>query len=801
VTDLREILDSEISGSYTIERELGGGGMSRVFLANEKTLDRRVVVKVLPEDVAAGISADRFRREIQLAAKLQHPNIVPVLAAGEVLGRPYFTMPYIEGESLRQKLDREGELPLAESVRLLRQVASALAYAHKHGIVHRDIKPDNVMIGEDYALVTDFGVAKALKASAVGPDTPSATTTGVAIGTPAYMAPEQAVADPNVDHRADIYSFGILAYEILTGFTPFSGRTTQAILAAHVVEPPHPIQQRRPNLPPAISDLVMRCLEKRPADRPQTAGDLLQMLQQVDESFISGPARASTTSPVKSRKWYAGAATAALILIALAGYRLLNRESSSATGDQIQSIAVLPLVNVGGTNSDEYFSDGMSDELANALSKIPGLRVASRTSSYTFKGRKDVDVGEIGRRLNVQAVLEGTVRRAGGRLRVTGQLTSTKDGLSLWSDSYERNANDVFAVQDDISRSIAEALKLRLSSRAVTGEPSTGTAILPAYDSYLRGRYFWNARGAENLRRAITHFNEAIESDPGFARAYAARAMAYALLPQYTDASPSDAFEKTRSDARRALQGDSSLAEAYTALGLASVNTWDWQAAETAYRKAIALDPSFPTAHQWYGEFLYNTSRLDSSIAETRRARELDPLAPILSIALGYALVVAGKYDDALTEVKRALELAPNLGVAHSIASQAHLFSGNAEAARREMQLAAKADPELVLRKGQLAFVYGKTGDRAAALKVVEEMKRAGASEDANQVAFAIAYIALGENDRALTLLEQAVKRHDIGLLTAASPLDDPTYAPVRYDPRFIRILDQMGLLQFARRR
>jgi len=800
VADLREILDSEISGSYIIERELGGGGMSRVFLANETKLDRQVVVKVLPADVAAGISADRFRREIQLAAKLQHPNIVPVLAAGEVLGRPYFTMPFIEGESLREKLEREGELPLPEAVRLLRQIASALSYAHRHGVVHRDIKPDNVMVGDDYALVTDFGVAKALKASALGKDDASVTTTGIAIGTPAYMAPEQAVADPGVDHRADIYSFGILAYEMLTGSTPFAGRTTQAVLAAQVVEPPHPIQSRRPNLPVSLADLVMRCLEKRPADRPQQAVEILHVLQQPDESFTSGPLKPASAPRSDRRLWFGLAALGLFVLLAFGAYRLSIRETSPASGPEIRSIAVLPLVNVGGTSEDEYFSDGMSDELAQALSRIPMLRVASRTSSYTFKGRKDVDVSEIGRRLNVQAVLEGTVRRAGGRLRVTGQLTSTKDGLALWSDSYERDAKDVFAVQDDISNSIADALKLRLTSQTTAGKPAAApTSDIEAYDSYLRGRYFWNARGAENLRRAITHFDAAIRSDPAFARAYAARAMAYALLPEYTDASPSDAFEKTRSDAAKALAVDSTLAEAYTALALASVNTWDWKRAESSYRKAIALDPAFPTAHQWYGELLYNTSRLDSSIAETRRARELDPLAPILSIALGYALVVAGDYDGALSEVKRALELAPNLGIAHSIASQAHLFSGNAEAARREMELAARADPELVLRKGQLAFVYGKTGDRAKALQVIEDMRRNGASEKTNQVAFAIAYIALGENDKALTLLEQAVLRHDIGLLTAASPLDDPTYAPVRNDPRFIGILDQMGLLKFSK--
>ncbi len=799
MTDFLATLNEHLNDCYAVERELRGGGMSRMFVAMEKKLERRVVIKMLPDDVAAGINADRFRREIQLAAGLQHPHIVPVLSAGEVDGRPYFTMPFIVGESLRQRLARDGELPLEDGVRILRDLASALAYAHKHGVVHRDIKPDNVMLEDEYALVTDFGVAKALNASTIvgAPDT--ITTVGMTLGTPAYMSPEQAVADPSVDHRADIYAFGVVAYEVLTGSPPFVGRSTQAMLAAHAVEPPEPILKRRPTLPPWLADLVMRCLEKRPADRPQHATELLKVLQSGANVTTGGGLRPATLNRTRSMRW----AVPLLLLIAVAtttfiALRFRDAGGGAGPADDIRSVAVLPLVNVGGGPEDEYFSDGMSDELANALSKIPGLRVASRTSAHSFKGRKNVNVADIGRALNVQAVLEGTVRRAGGRLRVTGQLTSVRDGLSLWSDSYERETSDVFAVQDDIAHSIANALKLRLASVTATGQSSApGTLNLQAYDHYLRGRFFWNARGADNIRRAITYFDMAIASDATFARAYAARAIAYALLPEYTDASPADALEKTRADARRALTLDSTLAEAHTGLALASVHNRDWDTAEASYQRAIMLDPRYPTAHQWYGELLYNTSRLDSSVAETRRAMELDPLAPILATAHAYSLSVARRYPEALAEAKRGLELAPNLGVLHSVAAQVYLGLGDHANARTSMELSVKADPELALRQGQLAYIYAQSGDRVAASAVLGRMKRHGVSEATHPVAFAIAHLSLGDTAKALGLLERAESKHDVGLLTAASPLDDPMYAPLRANPRFIRIMERMGLARF----
>lgn len=794
MTDLRATLERTLGDTYSFERELQGGAMSRVFVVMDRQLGREVVMKVLPPEVGAELSVDRFRREIQLAAKLQHPHIVPLLSSGEVNGSPYFTMPFVEGESLRAHLARVGELPIPEAVRILREVASALSYAHKHGVVHRDIKPDNVMLSDEFALVTDFGVAKALSASTKAPEAQTLTGVGVTLGTPAYMAPEQATADPSVDHRADIYAFGVMAYEMLTGSLPFTSRSIQATLAAHAMEKPEAIERRRPGIPPALCALIMRCLEKRPADRPQNVADVLHELDAVPVAPLSPPRAGGRRTLI-----FAGA-VAAVVLAALAVYR--GNQRSSAGADQpvgpLLSVAVLPLANVGGDAQDEYFSEGMTDELANALSKLPGLRVASRTSAYSFKGRKDIDVGEIGRKLRVQAVLEGVVRRSGDRLRVGAQLTSVSDGLAIWSDTYERSTSDVFAVQDDIARSIAEALKLKLGGKAAAlSSSSRGTANLEAYDSYLRGRYLWNRRGAANLRKALSYFEESIGKDSGFARAHAGLAITHAILPEYTDSPLADGRAKTRAAATRALALDGSLAEAHTALGLAAMHAWDFRAAETAYRKAITLDPAYPTAHQWYGELLYHTGRLDSSFVEIRRAIALDPLAPMPFEALGYILTLAGRYDEALEQFRKADELSPGLTLTLLLLGDTRLQMGQTQQAVEEYEQAARQDRETLLTKGKLCHGYGVAGRAAEARKLVSELEARAEKERQSWLPRAICQLGLGNRSASLDAMEAAVKNHEIAVFTAYSPLLDRTWDPVRGDPRWTAILRSANLADY----
>jgi serine/threonine-protein kinase len=688
-------LQAALASSYRIERELGGGGMSRVFVATEIALDRKVVIKVLPPEMAAGVNVERFRREIQLAASLQHPHIVPLHAAGQAGDLFYYTMPMVEGETLRARIARESEMPIADVVRFLRDVSDALAHAHAHGVVHRDIKPDNVLISGRHAMVTDFGVAKAISEST---GQSSLTSAGLALGTPAYMAPEQAAADPHVDHRADIYAVGALAYEMLAGRPPFVGPSPQMVLAAQVTQAAEPITARRPSCPPALAALVMRCLEKKPADRWQSAEEVVRQLElMATPSGGLAPTTAvpATAWPRRTRAWIAGLSAVAL-LVAVGTWLLRSRAAASSSATN-RSIAVLPLANVGGDAQQEYFSDGMTDELASALGRIPGLRVASRTSSYAFKG-KTTDVGQIGRALNVETVLEGTVRRAGDRLRVSVQLTKVSDGLALWSDTYERSTADVFQVQDDVARSVVSALSPTLGPRQaaaeVTGAAARGTENLQAYDLYLRGQYLWHSRRLDGLRQAVNHFTQAVALDPKFARAYGWLALTWALLPLYGDGQAIETVPKAQEAAGRALALDSTVAEARVALASADLQLGRYPGSERAFRDAIRVAPRYPTAHHWYGTLLITVGRTREAVEQFSVARDLDPLSPIISANLGIALARLGRREEAIAAAHRAIELAPSVVAMHTNAAVMWENLGEVDSSLAAYRVATSLEPD-----------------------------------------------------------------------------------------------------------
>ena len=481
MTDLRDQIQQALGADFDIEYELGGGGMSRVYVARDRKLQRQIVVKVLSPEIASELSADRFRREIMLSAALQHPHIVGVLGAGETGGLPYFMMPFVDGESLRSRIVR-GPLSIAHTVSILKDVARALAFAHARGIVHRDIKPDNVLLSGGSACVADFGVAKALTA-ALQEQSRSGTLTrvGTSIGTPQYMAPEQAAADV-VDHRADIYAFGIMAYEMLTGQPPFHGRSAKQLLAAQLTEIPAQLETARAGIPVALSALVMRCLEKEPDARPQSASELIETLENpavVSGDFVSTPGVAGLQAPkrVSARGWRrAAAVVAAVISLGVLGTMVASRRAGAhgtTSGAQVraaapavaaarQVIAVLPLVNLGD-NADSRIAEAIADRIASALTRVPGLRVLSSTTVASAFGKGGSPTA-VARALNAHTLIEGTVQREGSRLRVTARVVDASDGSMLWADVYDGDTNDVFAIQDHIAEMVRSALADRTRS-------------------------------------------------------------------------------------------------------------------------------------------------------------------------------------------------------------------------------------------------------------------------------------------------------------------------------------------------
>ena len=815
MADIREDLQRALGTSYTIERELGGGGMSIVFVATDNTLGRQVVIKVLPPDLAASVSVDRFKREIMLSAALQHPHIVPVLSAGQADQLPYFMMPYVDGESVRARMAR-GPLSVRETVSILKDVARALSYAHGRGIIHRDIKPDNILLSGGAAMVTDFGVAKAIsaareratlggrKTNSGGWSSGTITSVGTSLGTPMYMAPEQAAADPNMDHRADLYALGVVGYEMLVGAPPFYGRTPQALLAAQLTETPKPISSRRYDVPPALADLLMRMMEKDPAKRPRTANEVARLLD--DPSVMSGEFTSLKPPRVKSQSWRRRASFVGVVGVLLAaglaaGTYFRTREAPTVAVAAVgasrsgapKSIAVLPLVNIGGDTSDVYFAEGMTAQITTALSKLRGLRVAARTAATSARDKYNTPE-EIGKALNVGMLLEGTVQRESGRLRVTARLINIADGATLWSDMFERQATDLFKVQDEISNAIVSAVAPELgNSVALAGSSAArGTDDLEAYDLYLRGRFFFQKRGEDALRSALAFFERAASKDPTFAKAYTGMADVYAVLPLYANVRVDSVLPLGLRSIEKAIALDSTVPEAYASranlLGLG----WRWSEAERDYNRAISLDANYATAHQWYGEMLLLNARIDEAIAQLRRATELDPLSPVGFASYGLALGIGKRDVQAQAAVRHALDLDSTLLVSRMMAGTVELYANRIDNAIRQLEPARKLDESNPFTLGVLGYAYGKGGRTAEARRIAQQLEAAAAKQNSASGAAARVYLGLGDTARALTMLERAAVQHDISFSTEV--LAEPFFDPIRHSPRFAAVVTRVGL-------
>ena len=774
-------LYAALADRYRIERELGRGGMATVFLAHDLKHDRPVAFKVLHPDLARVVGPDRFLREIRLSARLQHPHIVAVHDSGDADGQLWYTMPYVEGGTLRTRLERERQLPVEDALRIATEVADALHYAHQHGVIHRDIKPENILLsgaaGHDHAMVADFGIARVL-----GPELDQRLTeSGISIGTPQYMSPEQALAERELDARTDIYSLGCVLYEMLTGEPPYTGPNPQAVLAKRLSEPVPHLRTGR-DVPFALEATVTRALARAPADRFSSAADFAAAL-------LAGRAgvgdRPRPTSPALARLV---AVAVALLLLGLGGRAMLRRAKPAP----LASAAVLPFVDLSPSKDQEYFSDGLTEELITTLSQVPGLRVAARTSSFQFKGQTP-DVHDVGRRLDVGAVLEGSVRKSGNRLRVSCELISVKDGYQLWSESYDRDLTDIFAVQEDVARSIVAALRVRLAPAGASALAARPTADLAAYDLYLKGRFAWNQRTSASLREAVRYLEQATARDATFARAWAGLADAYLLVVPYSGGAPAEGWRKAQAAARRALALDSTLAEAYTSLGYGSmIYAWDWAAAEDNFRRAIAADSNYATAHHWYGDFLAGRGRFAEAQAQFDRAHQLDPLSRQIGVEWGWVSYLQRRYAEAEARIRDVLTLDPNYAQAYYRLGLVLIQERRYADAITSFNKAIDLGVFYPLAAGGLAQAYGLSGDRASALGVVRDFeRRATRGELVPPMNIATAYAGLGDVDQGIAWLTRGIAAHDIYI---PENFQEPLLDPLRKDPRFKVLVGRMGL-------
>jgi serine/threonine-protein kinase len=802
-------LGAALGPAYTIERELEGGGMARVFVAFDDTLQRRVAVKVLPEHMAAAVSVDRFRREILLSAGLQHPHIVGVLSAGIADGLPYFVMPYVDGESLGTRLLTHGRLTVPQAVSIMKDVARALAYAHERGVVHRDIKPHNILLAGGAATVTDFGVAKALSSAQRSGDGPSTTLTdaGTSLGTPLYMAPEQAAADPDVDHRADVYAFGVTAYEMLVGEPPFAGLAPRALMAARMTENPPHVCSMRPNVPQVLADLVMRCLERDPADRPQSARELLTALD--DPAMVSGAFGSATGSRGgwrRTRRWWVVAALL-LVVTALgaslatrfrrpAGVRPAPIGAAAAPAAPVARVVVLPLVSIGGDSANGYLAEGITNELASALSRVPGVQVVSpsRAAALLTAGRSPSDVG---RELGVTRQLEGTVQREGGRLRVTARLVDVRDGTMTWSDMYERDVTDLLSVQEELTRVITGAIREAIGARlqpSDTAPPAPTTLASSsgaAYDLYLRGRFQLNKGGSAPLRQAIAYFEQAIAKDRDLAPAYSGLAAAQGLLPLHSNVSAERSIADGLRNADRAIALDSNLAEAWAARGVLHGRIWRWAEAERDFRRAIAIDPANASAHQWLGELLMVRGRASEAVAALQRAAQLDAGSPVAAGTLGVALALAGRAAEAVAAAGRAVSYDSAEVITRIMLGGVHLYARRPAEAIAPLEAAVQMDPSSATALGLLGYAHAMLGNADAAhrMSVRVEALPPGPARDV-----ALGRIALGQGDttEAVSRLERAAQAKDPFFATESAR--SPIFAPLLANARYQALLRSIGL-------
>ncbi|HEU4699988.1 MAG TPA: protein kinase [Gemmatimonadales bacterium] len=749
-------LAAALRGRYTLERELGRGGMATVWLAEDLRHHRPVAIKVLHPELAPLLGADRFAREIRTVAALSHPHILPLYDSGEApAGLRYFVMPWVRGESLRARLAREGRLPVEEAVGIARDAAAALHYAHERGLVHRDVKPENILLHEGEAMVADFGVALAADAA----PGERLTAAGFMVGTPEYMSPEQAVGERALDARSDVYGLACVLYELLAGAPPFSGGSAMALAAKRFTEPVPRIRRVRPEVPPAVEAALVRALAVEPAERFPTAAAFAEAL--------AAALGATPPAPI--------AAAAPPALPALPA----------------PSVAVLPFLNLSADPDNEFFADGITEDVIAQLSKIRALKVISRTSVMPFKGRERT-LREIGAMLGVATLLEGSVRRAGSRVRIVAQLIDADSDRHLWAETYDRELTDIFAIQSDVALNIAAALEAELTHderRRIRREP---TKDLQAYQLYLQGKHCLARSTEEGMRQALDYFAQALARDPDYALAHATTGYVYSEIASGVAGAlpPAEAYRQAEAAATRALAIDPGLAEAHAVMGfLHFARDYDWDAAERAFCRALELNPNSGDVLDYYGRMLTALERYDEALAVQRRAHELDPLAHRVDIAT--TLLRAGRHAEAVVVATEVLEVEPYLALAHATLGWAHLLSGGAAEGLAALERAVALAPESTMYLAQLGQAYARVGRAADARAVLARLEAMAGERYVSPYHLAYVFTGLGDFDRAMDWLERAHAERAGGIYGVKGSF---LFSALRGQPRFEALVAKMNL-------
>ena len=781
-------LDGTHIGPYQVVREIGRGGMATVYLAEDAKHRRSVAVKLLNADASSVLGGERFRREIEVLAQLQHPHILPLYDSGESNGRLYYVMPMVRGETLRDRIARSGPLPVDEVRRLVADVGAALDYAHRRGVVHRDVKPANILVDDEHAMVADFGIAH----RELNDETSQLTAPGIVIGTPAYMSPEQATGSHELDARSDIYSFGCVVFEMLAGVPPFRAESAHRILGKHLRDSVPSVLAFREMIPPAVDDVLRRAMAKEPSHRFSSAREFVQSLDDALGGALSasgGRAREQRgQATFFSRRSLAVAAVLALVMAAALWFWRV-----AGTGSAPGSIAVLPFVNMSADPANEYFSDGLTEELTAALAQIGRIRVTPRTAAFAYKGR-NLSMRQIGEELDVSRILEASVRRDGDRVTITARLYDTATDSLLWQDRYDRNWGDVLALQTELAGAIADNLQLSLLPRERARLAERHTVNAEAYDRYLKGRHFFDLRTAASMEEAEEHFKQALAIDSNYARAHAGLADTYTIRAWTGSAAPTELFALARQSAERAILLDATLAEAHMSLGLIhTFNTWDWAAADRELARAIDLDSTLSQTWFFRTWGLAAQGRLDDAMASLQRARQLEPLALITNARIATVYSWMNEFEAADSVLRRTLEIDPSYPVAKVQRARVLAAQG------RYTEAIAALPPDSVrlgsYESGIAGFIYARAGRRADALKEAQALERRTYVPAEGVAAI---HAGLGDRDAAFTWLNRAIETRGVGLIFFAA---ESMYDTLRTDPRYPAVIQRIGLTAPTRRK